>query len=128
MKYFGYFQITIKKYNNVMTREEEIHKAAEEFAFSHKTETPDLYDAINDFYYGAKWADENPQMRKDYEFLFMLKKRELIKKACEWMKANIKFETVSYADLWDQSDIDLLVTDFTTIDEMIENFEKTMGE
>ena len=58
----------------------------------------------------------------------MLKKRELIKKACEWIKAHIKFETVSYADLWDQSDIDLLVTDFTTIDEMIGNFEKTMEE
>ena len=63
-----------------MSREEEITKAAEKFAFSHKTETPNIYDAINDFYYGAKWADENQPMRKDYEFLFMLKKKELIKK------------------------------------------------
>ena len=72
-----------------MTREEEIYKAAEEFAFSHKTETSDFHDAINDFYYGAKWADENQpgmaKMRKDYEFLFMLKKKELIEKACEWI-------------------------------------------
>ena len=111
-----------------MTREEEICKAAEEFAFSHKTETSDFHDAINDFYYGAKWADENPQMRKDYEFLFMLKKRELIKKACEWMKAHIKLETKSYADLWDPSDIDLLVADFTTVDEMEESFRKAMEE
>lgn len=73
-----------------MTREEEIHKAAEEFAFSHKTETSDFHDAINDFYYGAKWADENQpcmtKMRKDYELLFLLKKQELIKKACEWLE------------------------------------------
>ena len=26
------------------------------------------------------------KMRKDYEFLFMLKKQELIKKACEWLE------------------------------------------
>lgn len=37
-----------------MTREEEIHKAAEEFAFSDKTDTSDFHYAINDFYYGAK--------------------------------------------------------------------------
>ena len=76
-----------------MTREEEIYKAAEEFAFSHKTETSDFHDAINDFYYGAKWADENQpgmaKMRKDYEFLFMLKKKELIEKACELLKNTI---------------------------------------
>lgn len=56
-----------------MTREEEIHKAAEEFAFSDKTETPDLYGVINDFYYGAKWADENPNSKIVYT------KEELIK-------------------------------------------------
>ena len=55
-----------------MTREEEIYKAAEEFAFSGKTESPDFYDAINDFYYGAKWADKT-----------------MIDKACDWIKENI---------------------------------------
>lgn len=73
-----------------MTREEEIHKAAKKFAFSDKTETSDFYDVMHDFYYGAKWADENQpgmsKMRKDYELLFLLKKRELIKKACEWLE------------------------------------------
>lgn len=39
-------------------REEEINEAAKEFALSDKTETTDLFDAINDFYYGAKWADK----------------------------------------------------------------------
>ena len=55
-----------------MTREEERHKAAEEFAFSDKTETQDFHNAINDFYYGAKWADKT-----------------MIDKACEWIKENI---------------------------------------
>ena len=31
-----------------MTREEEIHKAAEEFAFSDKTESSDFRNAMND--------------------------------------------------------------------------------
>lgn len=52
-----------------MTREEEIHEAAKEFAFSDKTETPDLCDVINDFYYGAKWADKT-----------------MLDRACEWLK------------------------------------------
>ena len=51
-----------------MKREDEIHKAAEEFAFSGKTESPDFHDAINDFYYGAKWADKT-----------------MIEKACNWL-------------------------------------------
>lgn len=107
-----------------MTREKQI----EEFANSQidcEFFDDSLYKGI---IIGANWADENPQMRKDYEFLFMLKKQELIKKACGWLKAHIKLETASYADLWDPSDIDLLVTDFTTVDEMIENFKKTIEE
>lgn len=51
-----------------MTREEEIQKAAEKFAFSDKSETPDFHDAMNDFYYGAKWADET-MIEKAYEWL-----------------------------------------------------------
>lgn len=53
-----------------MTREEEIHKAAKEFAFSDKTETSDFYDVMNDFYYGAKWADKT-----------------MLEKACEYLKS-----------------------------------------
>ena len=64
-----------------MTREEEIHKAAEKFAFSDKTETPDFYDVINDFYYGAKWADKT-----------------MIDKACKWL--NINFPTIDSIGYW----------------------------
>ena len=72
-----------------MIREEEIKQAAQAYYPSgslHEERT------VSAFVRGAKWADENPQgmtkMRKDYEFLFMLKKRELIEKACEWIKNN----------------------------------------
>lgn len=69
-----------------MTREEQI----EEFANSQvdcEFFDDSLYKGI---IIGAKWADENQpgmtKMRKDYEFLFILKKQELIKKACEWLE------------------------------------------
>lgn len=72
-----------------MTREEERKQAAQAYYPSgslHEERT------VSAFVRGAKWADENPQgmskMRKDYELLFMLKKQELIKKACEWLKTN----------------------------------------
>lgn len=68
-----------------MTREKQI----EEFANSQvdcEFFDDSLYKGI---IIGAKWADENPQgmakMRKDYELLFLLKKKELIEKACEWI-------------------------------------------
>lgn len=70
-----------------MTREEEIKQAAQAYYPSGS-----LYEerTVSAFVRGAKWADENPQgmakMRKDYEFLFMLKKQELIKKACWWLE------------------------------------------
>ena len=100
-----------------MTREEEICKAAEEFAFSHKTETSDFHDAINDFYYGAKWADENQpgmtKMRKDYELLFLLKKKEVIKKACEWL--DINYPNIDNVGSWYK-------------DSFIKQFKKAMEE
>ena len=72
-----------------MIREEEIKQAAQAYYPSgslHEERT------VSAFVRGAKWADENPQgmskMRKDYEFLFMLKKKELIQKACEWLDIN----------------------------------------
>ena len=81
-----------------MTRGEEIHKAAEEFAFSDKTETPDYHNAMNDFYYGAKWADEHPHLYSDEKYHTvqvscldeLYRKAELydafLEKACGWLK------------------------------------------
>lgn len=81
-----------------MTREEEIHKAAKEFAFSDKTETSDFYDVMNDFYFGAKWADEHPNLYNDEKYhtvkvscLDELNRKAalydaFIEKACEWLR------------------------------------------
>lgn len=90
-----------------MTREEEIKQAAQAYYPSGS-----LYEerTVSAFVRGAKWADENPQgmskMRKDYEFLFMLKKRELIEKACEWIKNNKHlYKELSFGSLnidWDK--------------------------
>jgi hypothetical protein len=44
------------------------------------------------------------------------------------MRTHIKVETASYADIWDQSDVDLLMADFTTVDEMEESFRKAIEE
>lgn len=62
-----------------MTREEEIHEAAKEFAFSDKTETPDLCDVINDFYYGAKWADKTMLDRAENYLRSKLEYRPILK-------------------------------------------------
>lgn len=73
-----------------MSREEEIKQAAQAYYPSGS-----LYEycKVPAFVRGAKWADENQpgmtKMRKDYELLFLLKKQELIKKACEWLDENI---------------------------------------
>ena len=85
-----------------MTREEEIHKAAEEFAFSDK--------------YDAKWADEHPdskhtytkqqlidmgfafttngdivtpdQLNEDLKKYLKYRKQKFIERACEWLQLN----------------------------------------
>lgn len=86
-----------------MTREEEIHKAAEEFAFSDKTDTSDFHCAINDFYYGAKWADET-----------------IIEKACEWLKEELM-------DNRDNFGYPVVSTfDTITLNEFIEEFKKAI--
>ena len=81
-----------------MTRGEEIHKAAEEFAFSDKTETLDYHNAMNDFYYGAKWADEHPNLYNDEKYHTVkvscldelvrntVLYEEFLEKACGWLK------------------------------------------
>ena len=81
-----------------MTREEEIHKAAEEFAFRNITKSSDFRNAMNDFYYGAEWADKHPKRYNQDELcdiqLEMMRQRDkrLIAKACKWLKDNIDFE------------------------------------
>lgn len=94
-----------------MTREEQILNKAIDYSEIEENfvEYDDCGDVCNDkdfvekaFIEGAKWADENPQgmskMRKDYEFLFMLKKQELIKKACEWILHQEEMIGISFED------------------------------
>lgn len=117
-----------------MTREEEIHKAAKEFAFSDKTETSDFYDVMNDFYFGAKWADEHPNLYNDEKYhtvkvscLDELNRKAalydtFLEKACEWLKKelidnrdNFGYNVVSSFDTF-------------TLNEFIEEFKKAMEE
>lgn len=66
--------------------------------------------------------DENDNKEK------MVNKQEFIEKTWQWLKAHIKIETISYNDVWDISEVEILATDFTTVDEMEESFRKTMEE
>ena len=109
-----------------MTREEQILNKAIDYSEIEENfvEYDDCGDVCNDkdfvkkaFIEGAKWVDENPQgmskMRKDYEFLFMLKKQELIKKACEWL--DINFPNIDNVGSWYK-------------DSFIKQFKKAMEE
>ena len=58
----------------------------------------------------------------------MVNKQEFIEKTCQWLKAHIKIETISYNDIWDISVVDILATDFNTVDEMEKSFRKIMEE
>lgn len=66
--------------------------------------------------------DENDNKEK------MVNKQEFIEKAWQWLKAHIKIETISYNDVWDVSEVEILATDFATIDEMKASFLKMMEE
>ena len=66
--------------------------------------------------------DENVDKEK------MVNKQEFIEKTWQWLKAHIKFETRIYSDVWDTSIVEILATDFTTVDEMEESFRKIMEE
>lgn len=109
-----------------MTREEEIRNKAvdEQRAWMASMEYR------SGFISGAKWADENPQMRKDYEFLFMLKKKELIKKACEWLNKTLYIHTEEIEDKhWNEiKTFDWVTSDFDSVSDFIEGFRKAMGE
>ena len=56
----------------------------------------------------------------------MVNKQEFIEKTLQWLKVHIKFETRIYSDVWDTSIVDILATDFNTVDEMEESFRKIM--
>ena len=58
----------------------------------------------------------------------MVNKQEFIEKTWQWLKAHIKFEPVSYKEVWDMNAVEILATDFATIDEMEESFHKMMEE
>ena len=58
----------------------------------------------------------------------MVNKQEFIEKTWQWLKAHIKIETISYNDVWDVSEVEILATDFDTIDEMEGSFRKIMEE
>lgn len=58
----------------------------------------------------------------------MVNKQEFVEKAWQWLKSHIKFETLTYSDVWDTSVVDVLVTDFSTVAEMEESFLKAMEE
>ena len=58
----------------------------------------------------------------------MVNKQEFIEKTWQWLKEHIKIETISYNDVWDISVVEILATDFTTVEEMEESFRKTMEE
>ena len=58
----------------------------------------------------------------------MVNKQEFIEKTWQWLKAHIKIETISYNDVWDVSEVEILATDFDTIDEMEESFRKIMED
>lgn len=139
-----------------MTREEERHEAAKKFAFSGKTETPDFYNVMNDFYYGALWADNNPRMFKgqtekmeEREIAFMdwwlenhkgesptfadaiaWADKTMLEKACEWLSKTLYIHTEEIEDKhWNEiKTFDWVTSDFDSVSDFIEGFRKAMEE
>lgn len=54
--------------------------------------------------------------------------KRLVEKTWQWLKSHIKFETRIYSDVWDTSIVDIVATDFNTVDELEESFRKIMEE
>ena len=141
-----------------MSREEEIHKAAKEFAFSDKTETPDFYDVMNDFYFGAKWADEHPdskhtytkqqlidmgfafttngdivtpdQLNEDLKKYLEYQKQKFIEKSKEWLERTLYIHTEIEEDKdWGETKpIDWVTSDYDSVEDFINSFCKVMEE
>ena len=99
-----------------MTREEQIDRAWEGTQYKITT---DLIE--KSFKEGVKWADDHPKSD-------ITNKQEFIEKTLQWLKSHIKFETISYSDLWDESFVKILAMDFPTVDKMEESFRKIMEE
>lgn len=99
-----------------MTREEQIKQAAQAYYPSgslHEERT------VSAFVRGAKWADDNQpcmaKIQKDNELFFLLKKRELIKKACEWLGNRDIMEKILHCRT-------------SLIDDYVKEFRKAMEE
>ena len=101
-----------------MTRNEQILSEVQKRFSSNDTH---LVSKISTFIDGAKWADEYPKHGT-------VNKQEFIEKTWQWLKKHIKIETISYNDVWDISVVEILATDFTTVEEMEESFRKIMEE
>lgn len=91
-----------------MTRQEEIQNLIDEEMGIDNYGSCDFQVGV---IYGVKYADKT-----------------MIEKILQWLKSHIKFETVTYSDVWDISVVDILATDFATVDEMEESLRKVMEE
>lgn len=58
----------------------------------------------------------------------MVNKEKFIKMTLQWLKSHIKVETKVYSDVWDTSIVDIIATDFNTVDELEESYRKAMEE
>lgn len=111
-----------------MTREDQIKKQADIYTddSSNYTEWFDGWSDTNDieliekaFVEGAKWADEHPNLNEEEQVgmggLGMIwQKKELIKKACDWLRKQVYQE-------YPGGPLERLITD-----EMIDNFKKVV--
>ena len=122
-----------------MTREEQINQMAEEYA---KMMLGDEYqpyegpytDCINDTVYGAKWADEHPNLYNDEKYhtikvscLDELDRKaklydEFIEKACEWL--NDEFSQMQDRDGHPNVESRSCIS----VEELIQDFRKAMEE
>ena len=101
-----------------MTRNEELLLEVQKRFLNDKSH---IVSKVNAFIDGAKWADEHPKHRT-------VNKQDFIEKTWQWLKAHVKIETLTFSDVWDTSIVDILATDFTTVDKMEESFRKIMEE
>ena len=102
-----------------MTRNEQILSEVQERYLSDYTH---IASKINAFVEGANWADEHPKPES-------INKQEFVEKIWQWLQSHIKIETISYNVVGlDVSEVEILVTDFATIDEMKASFLKMMED
>lgn len=86
---------------------------------------PDFVDDIHSYIWKKICKSLGCKAYDGDEFVEQLvNKQEFIEKTWQWLKAHIKFETVTYSDVWDTR----LATDFNTVDEMEKSFRKIMED